>query len=228
MASTKKTIAEQISAFEATRQAKAARMTEIMEAAADEAVTLDVPQQEEYDSLEKETKAVDDHLVRLHKLEDANKAAAKPINGASEKDGSELRGNGSNGTSVISVKRNLPVAIGFTRYVRALAMSRGNLMQALEISKQWNDSTPEVETVLRAAVAAGTTTDANWAAPLVVYQQMQSEFIELLRTSTISGAFPACVGCRSISRSRRKPPGRWRNGSASSCLSRSASSHSVR
>ena len=63
-------------------------------------------------------------------------------------------------------------------------------MQALEISKQWNNSTPEVETVLRAAVAAGTTTDANWAAPLVVYQQMQGEFIELLRTSTIIGRIP--------------------------------------
>ena len=61
-----------------------------MEAAAEQAVTLDNAQQEEYDLLEKEVKAIDDHLVRLHKLEDANKAAAKPINGNSEQAGSEF------------------------------------------------------------------------------------------------------------------------------------------
>jgi HK97 family phage major capsid protein/HK97 family phage prohead protease len=187
MATTKKTIAEQISAFEATRQAKAARMTEIMEKAAEEAVTLDTAQQEEYDGLEREVKAVDDHLVRLNKLDTANKAVAKPINGQTEKDGSESRGTG---TGVITVKRNLPAALPFTRYVRALAMARGNRMEAMEISKQWADSTPEVEQVLRAAVAAGTTTDATWAGPLVQYQQMQSEFIALLRTATILGRIP--------------------------------------
>lgn len=69
----------------------------------------------------------------------------------------------------------------------ALARSKGNLMQAAEIAKGWHDSTPEVETVLRAAVAAGTTTDSAWAAPLVQYQTMANEFIELLRPETIIG-----------------------------------------
>lgn len=54
-------------------------------------------------------------------------------------------------------------------------------MQAAEISKQWKDSTPEVEMVLRTAVAAGSTTDANWASALAPYQNMSSEFIEFLR-----------------------------------------------
>ncbi|KGS43339.1 phage major capsid protein, HK97 family [Burkholderia pseudomallei MSHR5613] len=62
-----------------------------------------------------------------------------------------------------------------------------NLMQAAEIAKQWKDSTPEVEIVLKAAVAAGTTTDPAWAGPLVQYQDMASEFIELLRPATIVG-----------------------------------------
>src|SRR5262245_37038945 len=44
----KKSTAEQISAFEATRQAKAARMTEIMEKASEEGITLDQEQQTEY------------------------------------------------------------------------------------------------------------------------------------------------------------------------------------
>ena len=75
----------------------------------------------------------------------------------------------------------------FTRYVMALACSKGNLVQAVEIAKRWHNETPEVVEVLRAAVAAGTTTDPAWAAPLVNYQVMASEFIELLRAETILG-----------------------------------------
>ena len=75
----------------------------------------------------------------------------------------------------------------FTRYVVALARSKGNLMQALEIAKVWEHETPEVASVLRAAVAVGTTTDPAWAAPLVNYQIMSAEFIELLRPETIVG-----------------------------------------
>ena len=185
MAATAKTITEQISAFEATRQAKAARMTEIMEKSAEEQVTLDAPQQEEYDGLETDVRKVDEHLVRLRKLEETNKAAAKPINGHSEQAGSELRSG--NGASVISVKRNLPPGIPFVRYGARSQWRAAIAWRRSKSPSNGRTSTPEVETVLRAAVAAGTTTDATWAAPLVVYQQMAGEFIELLRTQTILG-----------------------------------------
>lgn len=91
----------------------------------------------------------------------------------------------------------------FTRYVTALAISKGNIMQAAELAKQWQHETPEVRTILehavrvgntndnswvqRAAVTAGTTTDPVWAAPLVNYQLMTNEFIELLRAESILG-----------------------------------------
>lgn len=179
-----KTIAEQISAFEATRVAKSARMTEIMNKAAEEGVTLDAEQTEEYDGLEAEVKAVDAHLVRLSALEKANKAAARPVEPKNAEEASAARG-----PVVTSVKSMLPAGTGFTRYAIALARSRGNLMQAAEIAKGWDD-TPEVETVLKAAVAAGTTTDTSWAKPLVEYQNLASEFIELLRPQTIIGRIP--------------------------------------
>jgi HK97 family phage major capsid protein/HK97 family phage prohead protease len=180
----KKSITEQIAAFEATRVAKGARMNEIMEKAAEEGLTLDAEQTEEYDTLETEVKSVDEHLVRLRRLEQTSKAAAVPVAGASTPAAaSEVRG----GAVVTSVKSNLPKGTAFTRYAISLMRSQGNLMQAVEIAKGWHDSTPEVETVLRAAVAAGTTTDATWAGPLVQYQNMASEFIELLRPQTILG-----------------------------------------
>ena len=77
----KKTILEQIKDFEATRAAKAARLNELMEAAAEKGETLDAQGQEEYDTIEGELKQIDAHLRRLETLQKANVAAAKPVAG---------------------------------------------------------------------------------------------------------------------------------------------------
>jgi HK97 family phage major capsid protein len=84
--------------------------------------------------------------------------------------------------------------------------SRGNRWEALERAKMWHDQTPEVTAALsgdipalmsdpaaiiaKAAIGAGTTTDATWASPLVAFTVMASEFIELLRPATIIGRIP--------------------------------------
>lgn len=86
-----------------------------------------------------------------------------------------------------STQRNVEKGTRFTRYVMALAAAKGALPSAMEIARSRFSDTPEVEQVLRAAVAAGTTTDTAWAAPLAVYNDMASEFIELLRPETIVG-----------------------------------------
>jgi len=178
-------ISEQIKSFEASRAAKAARLEEIMAKAADEGRTLDEAESEEYDGLQAEVKSVDGHLVRLRDLEKAQASKAKPVE--ADKVNSFAKGADFRDNAVIRVERNLPKGTAFTRYAIALARSKGNLMQAQEIAKGWEDSTPEVATVLKAAVAAGTTTDPAWAGPLVEYQNMASEFIELLRPQTIIG-----------------------------------------
>ena len=185
----KKTIAEQISAFEATRQAKSARMDELMDAAAEKGETLDEAGKQEYDDLDAEVKEIDGHLVRLRAREKANKEAAVPAAGSTSAAAAQSRG----GVRVENVRANLDKGIPFTRYALALAAAKGNLMQALamvQANKAWLDQTPEVETVLKAAVAAGTTSDSTWAAPLVEYQVMASEFIEYLRPRTIIGRIP--------------------------------------
>lgn len=181
----KKTIREQIEAFEATRSAKSARMDELMQKAADEGVTLDAEQTEEYDGLEAEVKSIDEHLVRLARLEKTQATQAKAVDGGDAAAAAASRG----GVVHAQAKKDLPKGTAFTRYAMALARSKGNLMQAAEVSKAWGD-TPEVETVLRAAVTAGTTTDADWAKPLVEYQNMASEFVDLLRPQTIIGRIP--------------------------------------
>jgi HK97 family phage major capsid protein len=91
----------------------------------------------------------------------------------------------------------------FTRLCGALALSRGNLPQAVEIATRWQADTPEVGQVLQAAsrlggtshefwlgrgaVTPGSTTDPVWAQPLVSYQNMTAEFIALLRAETVLG-----------------------------------------
>jgi HK97 family phage major capsid protein/HK97 family phage prohead protease len=169
-------IAEQIKSFQAALEQKAARQTELMTSA--EGRTLDAAESEEFDTLVDEIKATEVHIGRLEAMQKAAIATAKPVVDAS---GMQQR-------SAITVKATNPVAKGtaFTRYVVAQCRAKGNLMQAAEIAKQWSD-TPEVEQVLKAAVAAGTTTDATWAAPLVPYQNMTNDFIELLRPETIVG-----------------------------------------
>lgn len=178
-----RTVAEQITAYQAARETKAARMTEIMQSAADAGETLDEAQTQEYDGLDSEVKSIEAHIGRLNALERANLASAKPVVADSVETGAAARA-----PARVEVKgANLPKGTAFTRYAMALARSQGNLMQAAEVAKSWSDSTPEVETVLRAAVAAGTTTDTAWAKPLVEYQNMTSEFAELLRPQTIIG-----------------------------------------
>jgi len=74
-----KTIAEQISALEAKRSADAARMESVMQKGLDEDRTADAAEQEEYDTLSAEVKAVDSQLVRLRDLERIKATTAKPV-----------------------------------------------------------------------------------------------------------------------------------------------------
>lgn len=185
-----KTIAEQIEALEKTRLEKANKLNAVMQKSMDEGRSTDTSEQEEFDTLEQEINALDGDLKRLRSMEKMNAAAAKPVNATqvqTQANAAEVRNTGA---APVTVKANVAKGTAFTRYAMALMASKGNLMQAVEISKRWDDQTPEVSTVLKAAVAAGTTTDAAWAKPLVEYQNMASEFAELLRPQTIIGRIP--------------------------------------
>lgn len=182
--SMKKTITEQISGFEATRAAKAAEMDKIMDEAAEKGETLDAEQKKTYDDLNSEVKEIDEHLVRLRAREESNKTAAVVVNGKDIETASASRGG-----SVVSMKRNVPKGIPFVRLLQARYLGMKHQRDPADIAKQWTD-TPEVEMVLRAAVSAGTTTHGTFAAPLVVAENLASEFADLLAPATIIGRIP--------------------------------------
>lgn len=186
----KKSIAEQIAGFKATRADKAAKISAILEKAADDGVTLDAAQKGEHDDLVTEVKEIDEHIDRLENLEKINLSKAAPVEQfRSVEDNSRQR----DPVRVQVLPKKVAPGIGFTRMVMAIARAQGNLMQAHEIAKaneQWAAETPDVEAVLKTAVSAGTVADSTWAAPLVQYQNLANEFIEYTRPLTIIGRIP--------------------------------------
>jgi HK97 family phage major capsid protein/HK97 family phage prohead protease len=180
-------ISDQIKAFEAKRQAAAERMEALMTKAADETRVLETEEQDEYDGLNDTVEQVDAHLVRLRKLETSQVSKATPVTGVrSVEDGAAARASLDRH---ITVGDSLPKGLEFARYVRCLLLAKGDVMRAHEIAKSNFPDNTRVHSILKAAVAAGTTTDSTWAAPLVDYQTLAGEFIEFLRPQTILGKF---------------------------------------
>jgi HK97 family phage major capsid protein/HK97 family phage prohead protease len=185
----KRTISEQIAAMEATRQAKSARLSEIQDGAMEENRTKDEGEREEFETLQRELEDVDRELVDLRKMEKMNIAAARVVEHVKDGESASRVRSGVPAT----VKTNLPPGIPFARFAMALMVAKGNLMQAEHLAagnERWRVETPDVELALRAAAQAGTTTDPTWAGPLVVYQNLASEFVEYLRPLTIIGRIP--------------------------------------
>jgi HK97 family phage major capsid protein len=182
------TTAEQITQWSNTRAPKITRINELMTKTATSGVTLDEAEGQEYDTLKLEVKSIDTHLARLREVEQMNVAAATPITTTAPNPvaASELRGGSS---PVITVKKQLPPGIEFARYAMCLLAAKGDLPQAYEIAKNRYPDEGRIQLVLKAAVAAGTTTDATWAGSLVEYQNFAGDFIDYLRPQTILGKF---------------------------------------
>lgn len=158
----KMTISEQIASFEAKKASASAGMDQLIV----KGMTLQGDDETAYKTLEAEVVEIDKHLARLKDAEARQAKSAAPV-----------------GIKSVHVTENAPAGTDFIRYTKALALARGNPMQALELAKGMGFGA-RVETVLKAAVAAGSTTSADFAA-LIEPQRMTGEFIELLRPALI-------------------------------------------
>src|SRR6185369_1426810 len=178
--------AEHLAKLRKAREATVAKMAALHEGAAAEARVFTEAEQSAFDTCEAEIKALDKQIASTESVEKlmANSDTLKPV---VEPTGTSVV-VGQRANPRISVERNLPKGTVFTRYAMALAASKGNLTAAAEMAKNnWGDSTPEVYNILKSAVAAGTTTDTNWAKPIADYKIAANEFIDLLRPATIIG-----------------------------------------
>lgn len=203
----KMNLQESITSFEAKRVASTARQAAIMKAAVEDGNrTLNEDETAEYDLLDSEVRSIDSHLVRAKALEKASVSSASAVRTSVEDDdnpadtAAQTRSSGGAGNLITYGKNKLPKGTAFTRYCIALAATRGVRSDALDFARRWKDTTPEVfasirdnaaDLIQRSAMTAGTTTDSDWAEPLVIYQNMASEFIDLLRPETILGKMTA-------------------------------------
>jgi HK97 family phage prohead protease/HK97 family phage major capsid protein len=203
----KMTVTERIGAAEAKRAANVARMGEITKSAGDANRTMDAPEQEEWEGLDEEIKSLDGELVRLKRMEELNAQQANPVNGQTTTAATDSRST----EVVVTHPAKLEPGIEFARYAMCVAAAKGDptmalrlaethypqQMRAITVMKAARDVGMEphrfiaqlAETATKAAVAAGTTTQATWAAPLVEYNQFAGDFIEYLRARTIIGRF---------------------------------------
>jgi HK97 family phage major capsid protein/HK97 family phage prohead protease len=185
---TMKPTGEHITALENKRAALTARMTEIMESAAGDGVTLEASAATEHDGLSVQVKSIDADLVRWRDLEALNLKAAAPV--LASAGAPNLAGLPATTFPRVSVRPNVAPGSAFVRYTLAMLNAKGDSYRALEYAKQWKDSTPEVELMIKAAVAPGTTTDPAWAGALVQVNNLTNEFVELSRPATILGKIP--------------------------------------
>jgi HK97 family phage major capsid protein/HK97 family phage prohead protease len=161
------TISEQIQQFEAKKAGALAKMDALITKGA----TLDERDEAQYKSAEAEVASIAGHIDRLKAAEDRQAKNAVPVL--------------LSGARSVEVVDNAQKGTDFVRFTKSLALSRGNPMQAYEIAKNMKAG-DRVETVLKAAIGAGSTTSADFTS-LLAQQTMANEFIELLRPQTILG-----------------------------------------
>jgi len=196
----KKSLADQIATWEATRAAKSARMDELLAKSAESGATLDGAESEEHDALDGDLDEIDKQLARLRKAEAREKAAAVEVKGERTSDGVRARAG-----AVITVDNVLPKGIMFARAAMCMGMSRGNAFEARAMAKEayGDNAVPVIRTIEafgrevgkgrrdlieRTAVAGGATTGSHWLDDMVPYSVMD-DFIEYLRPGSIIGKF---------------------------------------
>ncbi len=189
---------EQIKQWEATLTAKAARMDEIMDAAAKSGETLDAAQQEEHDALAVALVDINAHIKRLTESEARSKAAAKPVAAGTPEAASAARGH-----QVITLKGQLPPGIRFARAAMCVAAAKGSRGDAIALATENYPDDPGIAAFVKTAVGAGTT--ANGQGPLLQYTDFLGDFVEYLRPGSIVGKFGTNVNGVQIPSLRRVP-----------------------
>lgn len=202
--------AEQIKSFQAALEQKSARQTELMEKAGEEGRSLDAAESEEFDTLSDEISATDTHIKRLETMEKSAIANAKPVT-----DVSGMQERGQRSAAIVKSVKNEEPGIGFAKFALAMYAGKGDVSSAKAFAEHKFSDDVRLQGIMKAAVAAGTTTDPTWAGNLVELTTLSSEFLNFLRPRTIVGQF----GANGVPGLRRVPfnvriPGKTGSGTA--------------
>jgi HK97 family phage major capsid protein len=196
-----KTFGEHIANLKTTRDENVKRQKEIAQKAMDENRSMNTAEQEEFDTITDTVKALDGDVTRYTQMESAAAASAQPVESqAVEKSGASVRQNFE--PAQVKTVEKLEPGIAFARYAMCLTKAKGNHEVAFRLAERHYPKTEAVVRTLKAqsegvdlqalmqmkaAVAAGTTTESTWAAPLVDAQTFSGDFIGFLRPRTLIG-----------------------------------------
>jgi HK97 family phage major capsid protein len=204
------TIGEQIKSFKAKRLEILGKLKDLVDLSVKEGRSLDATERENHVGWKAELAVADEHIKMLEEHEQLLLAEGKGIDttaGREEEGQRETRGaKGANdgvllpgGGRQMTVKPNLPPGLRFTRFALAMAHAKGNVMLAHEIAKQRFADTPEVINCLKAAISMGGTKDftlhtkaavtpvAGTDTAVTQYNDLENEFVDLLRPKMIIG-----------------------------------------
>lgn len=189
-------IEERRKQFQTERETKSARMEAIMADADKDGSTLNAEQEEEFGRLENEVKAIDTHLVRLGTMAELA-TKAKPVDQRANLEA----GNESRNFATVKTIEKVEPGIMFARHAMAVFAAKGNMHEAAQIARTHYGEESlvartlsfaggrSVESIMKAAVNAGTTIDTSYAKPLVDYINYSGDFVTFLRSRTIIGQF---------------------------------------
>ncbi len=193
------TIAEQLAKLKATREAHQKRLNELAQKSIDAGRSMDTAEGEEFDTVEGEIKALDKDIERLTRLEATQvKAPVAPSPSANE----PINNHGGGSSLHLKTVEKLEPGIAMARYAMCLTKAKGNHLVAFQLAERHYPNTESIIRTLKAqsegcdlheimrvktTIAAGTTTDSTWAAPLVYANTFGGDFIAYLRPRTLIG-----------------------------------------
>ena len=181
---------DQIKAARAKRDEIKSEMDALLQKSVDAGETMDAEDDEKYEELKSELASVAKHIKRLEdhaKLDMDTAKRVEPADGQTQAAAAASRGG-----APIRVERNVAKhGIALAQVVKCIGRAQGNYLGALQLAESAGESLdPRVKNVLKAAVAAGSTSNATWAGNLVGDEgSVYADFIEYLRPQTILGRF---------------------------------------
>lgn len=183
-------IKEKLEDFKKALDDKRKKLVELAKKSAEAGESFDASEQEEFDTLQGDIGALEKHIERLEIADKADIASAvktaTPVPAKNTEDAA-IAARSKAHAQVKAAKKDAP-GVNFARVARCKALARLDHVPAYELARLHYGEDSEVYGHLKAAVAAGTTSQTTWAAPLVGDEStVFADFVEYLRPMTILG-----------------------------------------
>ncbi len=191
-----KTIAEKIAELSVKRSAAIASMTALVEKADSEERELVESEVTEFEGFKAEIKGFDASIQRNEDLEELQKEKAVPVAAPSIEVMPVV---------IETIQKDLEPGLAMIRYAKALANANNDYTKAGHMASHHYKDTPMIGKALsargmgmpssleKAVQVPALTTDLPWAGELIYMDNLESQFIELLRPETVIGQLSGMV-----------------------------------